>query len=48
MIGATPPSFICRGEPPAAVRVCASLPGKPYSFVEGRKPFTGESVRSFF
>ena len=45
MIGATPPSSMCRGEPPApaAVRVCAPLPGKPYSSVEGRKPFTGKS-----
>lgn len=38
----------CREEPPAAAGVCASLPGKPYSSVEGRKPFAGESVRSFF
>lgn len=44
MIGATPPSFICRGEPPAA-GVCASLPGKSYSSVEGRKPFAGERRR---
>ena len=36
----------CREEAPAAVRVCASLPGKPYSSVEGRKPFAGESARS--
>ena len=35
-------------KPPAAVRVCASLPGKPYSSVEGRKPFAGKSARSFF
>lgn len=49
MLGATPPSSMCRGEPPpAAVRVCASLPGKPYFSVEGRKPFAGESARSFF
>lgn len=47
MIGATPPSFICRGEPPAA-GVCASLPGMPYSSVEGRKPSAWESARSFF
>ena len=46
MIGATPPSSICRGEPPPpAVRVCASHPGKPYSSVEGRKPCTGKSPR---
>ena len=32
--------------PPAPVGVCASLPGKPYSSVEGRKPFAGESARS--
>ena len=44
MIGATPPSFICRGEPPAAAAgVCAPSPGKPYSSVEGRKPFTRKS-----
>lgn len=48
MIGATPPSSICRGEPPAAAGVCAPLPGKPYSSVERRKPFAGESARSFF
>ena len=35
----------CREEPPAAVWVFASLPGKPYSSVEGRKPFTGKSRR---
>ena len=35
-------------KPPAAVGVCASLPGKPYSSVERRKPCTGESARSFF
>ena len=46
MIGATPPSFICRGEPPAAAAgVCAPSPGKPYSSVERRKPFTGKSSR---
>ena len=80
MIGATPPSSICRGanrlpgrapagcvslrltpgkalflrreaqtlqpeKAPAAVWVCASLPGKPYSSVEGRKPFTRKSPR---
>ena len=32
-------------EQPAAVRVCAPLPGKPYSSVERRKPFAGESAR---
>ena len=35
----------CRKEPPAAVWVCASLPGKPYSSVEGRKPCTRKSPR---
>ena len=30
------------GKAPAAAGVCASLPGKPYSSVEGRKPFTRE------
>ena len=35
----------CREKPPAAVRVCASHPGKPYSSVEGRKPFAGKSPR---
>ena len=30
-------------KPPAAVGVCAPLPGKPYSSVEGRKPFTRKS-----
>ena len=35
----------CREEPPAAVWVCASLPGKPYSSVEGRKPCTRKSPR---
>ena len=33
------------GKAPAAVRVCASYPGKPYSSVEGRKPFAGKSPR---
>ena len=28
------------------MRVCAPLPGKPYSSVERRKPFTGKSARS--
>ena len=32
-------------EPPPAVGVCASLPGKPYSSVERRKPFAGKSRR---
>ena len=32
-------------KPPVAVRVCASLPGKPYSSVERRKPFTRKSPR---
>ena len=31
------------GKAPAAAGVCASLPGKPYSSVEGRKPFTRKS-----
>ena len=31
--------------PPAAVRVCAPLPGKAYSFVEGRKPSAWKSRR---
>ncbi len=48
MIGATPPSSMCRGEPPAVAGVCASHPGKPYFSVEGRKPSAWESVRSFF
>ena len=33
------------GKAPAAAGVCASLPGKPYSSVEGRKPFTRKSPR---
>ena len=33
----------CREEAPAAAGVCAPLPGKPYSSVEGRKPFTRKS-----
>ena len=33
----------CREEPPAAVWVCASHPGKPYSSVERRKLFAGKS-----
>ena len=45
MIGATPPSSMCRGEPPAVAGVCASHPGKPYFSVEGRKPFTRKSPR---
>lgn len=48
MIGATPPSSMCREEAPAPAGVCASHPGKPYSSVERRKPFAGESARSFF
>ena len=36
--------FYLYGRPPA-VRVCASLSGKPYSSVEGRKPFAGERRR---
>ena len=32
-----------REEPPPAAGVCASLPGKPYSSVERRKPFTRKS-----
>ena len=35
----------CREEPSAAVWVCASFPGKPYSSVEGRKLFAGKSRR---
>ena len=35
----------CREEPPAAVWVCASPPGKPYFTVEGRKPIAGKSHR---
>ena len=35
----------CRDKAPAAVWVCASYPGKPYSSVERRKPFTGKSPR---
>ena len=35
----------CREEPPAAEGVCAPHPGKPYSTVEGRKPFAGKSPR---
>ena len=80
MIGATPPSSMCRGanrlpgkgaggcvslrlppgkalffrreaqtfcreKAPAAAGVCASLPGKPYSSVERRKPFAGKRRR---
>lgn len=48
MLGATPPSSMCRGEPPPAVRVCAPFLGKPYFSAEGRKPFAGKSARSFF
>ena len=32
-------------KPPAPVGVCAPLPGKPYSSVERRKPFTRKSPR---
>ena len=35
----------CREEAPAAVWVCASFPGKPYSSVERRKPFAGDRRR---
>ena len=35
----------CRGKAPAAMRVCASHPGKPYSIVERRKLFAGERRR---
>ena len=35
----------CREEAPAAVRVCASFPGKPYFTVERRKPFAGKRHR---
>ena len=35
----------CREEPPPAAGVCASLPGKPYSSVEGRKPCTRKRCR---
>ena len=34
-----------REKPPAAMWVCASFPGKPYSSVEGRKLFAGKSRR---
>ena len=34
-----------RGIRPEPVGVCASLPGKPYSSVEGRKPFAGKRRR---
>ena len=34
-----------REKPRAAVRVCASYPGKPYSSVEGRKLFAEKSRR---
>lgn len=33
-----------REKPPAAAGVCASLPGKPYSSVERRKPIAGKSA----
>lgn len=69
MIGATPPSYMCRGAnrlPGKAPAAGESLrpppwkalflrretqtfhPEKPYFSVEGRKPFAGESARSFF
>ncbi len=35
----------CREEAPAAMRVCASHPGKPYSSVERRKLIAGKSHR---
>ena len=35
----------CRDKAPAAVRVCAPHPGKPYSSVKGRKPFAWKSPR---
>ena len=35
----------CLEKAPTAVRVCASYPGKPYSSVEGRKPFAGKRRR---
>ena len=35
----------CREKHPAAVRVCASHPGKPYFTVEGRKLFAGKRRR---
>ena len=35
----------CREEHPAAVWVCASHPGKPYSSVEGRKLYAGKRRR---
>lgn len=45
MLGATPPSSMCRGEPPPAGEgVCAPLLGKPYFSVEGRKPSVRKSA----
>ena len=35
----------CRGKAPAAVRVCASYPGKPYFSVERRKLYAGKRRR---
>ena len=35
----------CREKAPAAVGVCAPLPGKPYFSVEKRKPFTRKRRR---
>ena len=54
MIGATPPSSMCRGANLSPGKVAAAgvslrpTPGKPYSSVEGRKPFAGKSARRFF
>ena len=45
MLGATPPSSMCRGEPPPAAGVCAPHPGKAYYSVERRTPFTRKSPR---
>ena len=44
MIGATPPSSMCRGEPPpAAVRVCASLPESLILSLRGANPAPGKA-----
>ena len=53
MIGVTPPSSICtganrlpgKGAGGSCVGVCAPLPGKAYSSVEGRKLFAGKRRR---
>ena len=46
MIGATPPSSICTGARRRQLREFAPhSPGKPYSSVEGRKPFAGKRRR---